>query len=60
MMIVALDKKIKRNRYSKSIKTTIKPTDMITAILDIVVLKQHIYIIFEFRLFFLSHFLNSD
>lgn len=58
MMIVALDKKLKEIDIQRLSKETIKPTDMITAILDMVV--KTTYIIFEFRIFFLGHFLNSD
>ena len=39
MMIVALDKKLKEIDIQRLSKETIKPTDMITAILDIVVFK---------------------
>ena len=39
MMIVALDKKLKEIYIKSLSKETIKPTDMITAILDMVVLK---------------------
>lgn len=58
MMIVALDKKLKEIDIQRLSKETIKPTDMITAILDMVV--KTTYIIFEFRIFFLGYFLNSD